>query len=133
MRTDEAISDGTVAQVMALFADYARHLDLRRDPQAWAELYRADGSLVTGAREINGRDALREFAVGSIPGVHVQAVPHLQARADGGLDSVTSFVFIIAATGDLRAGYYTDHLERDGDRYVFVRRQISMLVRTDAP
>ncbi len=133
MQADPAISDGTVALVLALFADYARHLDLVRDPQAWAELYRADGSLITADRAINGRDALREFAVGSIPGVHVQAVPQLRARADGGLDSVTSFVFIIAASGDLRAGYYTDQLERDGDRYVFVRRQISMLVRTDVP
>jgi hypothetical protein len=133
MQTDAAIGDGVVAQVMALFADYAGHLDLRRNPQAWAELFRRDGSLVTADREVRGREALREFAVGSIPGVHVQAVPRLQARPDGGLDSVTSFVFIIAATGDLRAGYYTDQLEQDGDRYVFARRQISMLVRTDVP
>ena len=74
MQTDGAIGDGAVAQVMALFADYARHLDLRRDPQAWSELFRQDGSLVTADREVNGRDALREFAVGSIPGVRVRAV-----------------------------------------------------------
>jgi SnoaL-like domain len=132
MRADVAIADGTVAMVMVLFADYARHLDLGRDPEAWADLYTSDGVLVTGEREIRGRDALRDFATASIPGVHVQAVPHLQARADGGIDAISSFVFIIAATGDLRAGYYTDQLARQGDRYVFVRRQISMLVRTDA-
>jgi hypothetical protein len=131
MQAEVTIGDGTVAMVMSLFADYARLLDFGRDPRSWAGLYRAEGVLVVGAREISGADALAEFAAASIRGVHVQAVPHLQARSDGGLDATSSFVFINAATGDLRAGYYTDQLALQEGRFVFVRREISILARTD--
>lgn len=128
---DRAVSDGTVAEVMALFADYARHLDLKRDPDAWAGLFTPDGSLVTSDRQITGTTELRAFAAGSLPGVHVQSVPWLQARPDGGLDAVTSFIFMTVQTHDFRSGYYTDRLVRRHERLVFASRQISMLTRTD--
>lgn len=132
MQAEATIGDGIVAMVMSLFADYARLLDFGRDPRSWAGLYRADGVLVVGGtREIKGADALAEFAAASIPGVHVQAVPHLQARSDGGLDATSSFVFVTAATGDLRAGYYTDQIALQDGRFVFVRREITILARTD--
>jgi hypothetical protein len=132
MQAEVAIGDGTVAMVMSLFADYARLLDFGRDPRSWAGLYRADGVLVVGTREIRGTDALAEFAAASIPGVHVQAVPHLRAGSDGGLDATSSFVFITSATADMRAGYYTDQLALQDGRFVFVRREITILARTDA-
>jgi len=131
MPADGAIGDGTVALVMALFADYARHLDLRPDPEAWAELFGTDGVLAVGDREITGAERLRKFAAGSIPGVHVQAVPHLRARPDGGLDAISSFVFMTAETQDFRSGYYTDHLAWQGNRLVFARRRIQLMARTD--
>ena len=64
--------------------------------------------------------------------MHVQAVPHLQAREDGGLDARSSFIFITVATNDLRAGYYIDQLTWQGDRFVFARREISIMAQTDA-
>jgi len=131
MPADAAIGDGTVAQVMALFADYARHLDLQRDPGAWAALFGAGGALVVRDREISGAEKLQEFAEQSIPGVHVQAVPHLQARPDGGLDAVSSFVFMTVETRDFRSGYYADYLAWQGDRLVFARREITILAQTD--
>ena len=133
MQAEGRIGDGAVAMVMSLFADYARHLDLERDPQAWARLYSADGVLALATREIRGAEPLAEFAAGSVPGVHVQAVPHLQARDDGGIDARSSFIFMTVATGDVRSGYYTDQLARQGDRFVFVRREIRILARTDEP
>jgi hypothetical protein len=132
MQAEGAIKDGTVATVMALFADYARHLDRHRDPDAWAELFGADGIFVVRGRKLTGHDALQKFATDSIPGVHVQAVPHLQARDDGGLDATSSFIFITVATNDLRAGYYVDHLAWQGDRLVFARREINIMAQTDA-
>ena len=131
MPADHTVADGVVAEVMALYADYARHLDLNRDPDAWAALFTPDGSLVTSDRQITGSAELRAFAAGSLPGVHVQAVPWLQARADGGLDAVTSFIFMTVQSHDFRSGYYTDELVRQDGRLVFARRQISMLTRTD--
>jgi hypothetical protein len=131
MQADGAITDGTVSLVMGLFADYARHLDLQRDPGAWADLFGTDGVLVLADREITGAEQLKEFAVGSIPGVHVQGVPHLQARPDGGLDAITSFVFMTVQTQDFRSGYYTDVLAWRGARLVFARRRIQLLSRTD--
>jgi hypothetical protein len=132
MQAEGAIKDGTVATVMALFADYARHLDHHRDPGAWAELFGTDGTLVVRDREITGNDALQKFAADSVPGVHVQAVPHLAVREDGGLDATSSFVFVTVATADMRAGYYVDHLAWQGDRLVFARREIGIMARTDA-
>jgi len=131
MQAGGTIPDGTVSLVMALFADYGRHLDLERDPDAWAELFGTDGVLVVGDREISGAAKLREFAAGSIPGVHVQAVPLLRARPDGGLDAITSFIFMTTQTKDFRSGYYADQLAWQGDRLIFVRRRIHMLARTD--
>lgn len=131
MQADGAIPDGTVSLVMALFADYGRHLDLERDPGAWAELFGTDGVLVVGDREISSAEKLREFAAGSIPGVHVQAVPQLRARPDGGLDAITSFIFMTTETKDFRSGYYTDQLAWQGDRLIFARRRIQLLARTD--
>jgi hypothetical protein len=131
MQADGAIPDGTVSLVMALFADYGRHLDLERDPGAWAELFGTDGVLVVGDREISGAEKLMKFAAGSIPGVHVQAVPQLRAQPGGGLDAITSFIFMTTETKDFRSGYYTDHLVWQGDRLIFARRRIQLLARTD--
>ena len=132
MQAEGAIKDGTVATVMALFADYARLLDRQRDPDAWAELFGPDGVFVVRGRELTGHDALQKFATDSVPGVHVQAVPQLQVREDGGLDATSSFIFITVATNDLRAGYYVDHLAWQGDRLVFARREINIMAQTDA-
>ena len=68
MQAEGAIKDGTVATVMALFADYARHLDRERDPDAWADLFGTDGILVVRGRELTGHDALQKFATDSVPG-----------------------------------------------------------------
>jgi hypothetical protein len=131
MQAEGVITDGTVAQVMALFADYAGLLDRNRDPGAWAELFGQDGIFIVRGRELTGHEALREFATNSVPGVHVSAVPHLRGRADGGLDATSSFIFMNVATNDLRSGYYLDHLAWQGDRLVFARREIAIMAQTD--
>ena len=130
MPADGAISDGTLARVLALHSDYGRFIDSRR-LVAWSELFSEDGMLAVGGREIKGRDALAAFAEGLAPGVHVQAVPHVNPRDDGGIDAAASFVFVRAATGALLAGQYTDQLALENGRCVFVRRQIDILAQTE--
>ena len=129
MPNGPVITDGTLAKVLTLQADYARFVDTR-DAKSWGDLFGADGILAVGKREIRGKDAIAEFGATSSRGVHVQAVPHVESRTDGGLEATSSFVFVNGETGALIAGIYRDELAPDGDGFIFARRQIDMLVRT---
>jgi len=123
--------DADLAAVTRLLSDYARFVD-DRDADAWADLFGVDGALVVGDREIAGKSSLAEFGRRSPRGVHMQGLPSLARRADGGLDAISSFVFLNGTSGEILAGTYTDHLTYTDHCLQFRLRHISIRVRLEA-
>jgi len=132
MGDSEIVNDGILARVMALQADYARFVDTR-DTKSWGRLFGDHGVLAVGDRELTGQLAIAEFGSSSTVGVHIQAVPRVESRIDGRVDATSSFLFVNSATGALIAGLYKDELAPAGDGFVFARRQIDVLARTEVP
>lgn len=126
--TDRDLHD-VLPGVWSLLADYARLIDDRK-PLEWSRLFGHDGTLALPDRDISGEEGLVEFATGSARGVHVQGVPAVEQRADGTIVATSNFIYINAVTYTLSAGEYRDRIRVDGERCVFVRRQVVLRVRT---
>jgi hypothetical protein len=126
---DGVLGEELIPAILRLLGDYGRLID-GREAVAWGRLFGDEGTLAVGEREITGAAELTEFAAQSAEGVHVQSVPSLEPRPDGTVYAESSFVFVNAATGKLTAGSYRDELAPDGDTFFFVRRDISIRVRT---
>jgi hypothetical protein len=105
-----------------LGVDYARMVD-GRDAVGWSELFTPDGCLDLGDRQIVGRDALREFAAASPPGVHIPG-PIAVMSYHQTITCESPFVYVSSRSGTVLAGYYRDELAWQDDRLVFVVRRI---------
>lgn len=126
----EAITDLSPAELASanrLLADYARFVDNKKGSE-WQALFGRSGFLAVGDRKVTG-DELAEFAVGSMPGVHIQAVPHFERRPDGSVRAESSFIFVAVADCAIRSGYYIDELVIEDGEYVFASRTIDMRAR----
>jgi SnoaL-like domain len=114
---------------VALLVQYARFLDYL-DGAAWSALFAEDGVLSFGDREITGREKLASFGQNSPRGVHIQGEAMFQRQPDGSVTCQSSFVFASTADGGVMAGWYTDRLVPDGNRFVFARRHIDIRARS---
>jgi len=121
------LSPEELASANRLLANYARFVDNKKGPQ-WQALFGRSGFLAVGDRKVTG-DELAEFAVGSMPGVHIQAVPHFERRPDGSVRAESSFIFVAVADCAIRSGYYIDELVIEDGEYVFASRTIDMRAR----
>ncbi|MFA1545953.1 nuclear transport factor 2 family protein [Actinomadura chokoriensis] len=132
MLDDDAEAGRRLAAVTRLQADYSRFVD-DRDGEALAGLYAAGGALVLGDREIGGERELAAFAAGGPRAVHSQGVPSIRLRPDGDIDAVSSFTVVVADTGAILAGRYTDRMTWEDGRLLFARRHVDIrIARRDA-
>ncbi|MEU5879188.1 nuclear transport factor 2 family protein [Spirillospora sp. NPDC047279] len=114
-----------LAAVTRLQADYARYID-GGEPEAWSGLYGGGGVLsISDGREIGNAD-LPAFAARAPKGSHLQGVPSVEERSDGGVDAVSSFAFFNAETGAVVSGAYVDRMTWEEGRLVFARRHIDI-------
>ncbi|MGO8872124.1 MAG: nuclear transport factor 2 family protein [Acidimicrobiales bacterium] len=99
----------------------------------WAELFTDDARLIFGDQVTEGRRAIREYimtvqAAGS-RGLHVTTNSLIDV--DGGSASATTDYVFVRPTpqglGIIAAGRYHDRLVRDGGRWRFCERTITML------
>jgi hypothetical protein len=118
--------------VWNLLGDYARAVD-SRDAVRVGELFGGDGTLAPPGNEITGADALAAFSLGAPGGTHVQGVPTIARDADGTVLATSSFVFVNSSTYGVTAGEYRDRIREAPDGLVFVRRDITIRVRTSDP
>jgi hypothetical protein len=125
--TSVDLSPAELASANRLMANYARFVDNKKGTQ-WQGLFGRSGFLVNGDQEVTGDD-LAGFAVESMPGVHIQAVPHFERRPDGSVRAESSFVFVSAAECLIRSGYYLDELVIEDGEYVFASRTIDIRAR----
>jgi hypothetical protein len=114
--------------VLNLLGDYGRLID-GREAEAWSRIFAEDGVLAIGKHEVQGRAALAEFAAKSLAGIHIQSVPTVELLADGTVDARSNFVFH-GPGGTVSCGMYHDVIVPDGDRFVFHRRDINIMVRS---
>ena len=121
------LSPEELASANRLMANYARFVDNKKGPE-WQALFGRSGFLAFGGRKVTGND-LAEFAVGSMPGVHIQAVPHFERRPDGSVRAESSFIFVAVADCAVRSGYYVDELVVEDGEYVFASRTIDIRAR----
>jgi hypothetical protein len=121
------LSRAEIASVNRLLANYARFVDNKKGAE-WRALFGKSGYLAFGDRNVSGDD-LADFAVNSAPGVHVQAVPYLERRADGTVFAESSFVYVAIAECAIRSGYYIDELVIEDGEYVFASRTIDIRAR----
>jgi hypothetical protein len=121
------LSPEELASANRLLANYARFVDNKKGAE-WQALFGRSGFLAFGDRKVTG-DELGQFAVESMPGVHIQAVPHFERRPDGSVRAESSFVFVSAADCLIRSGYYLDELVLEDGEYVFASRTIDIRAR----
>jgi hypothetical protein len=121
------LSPEELASANRLLANYARFVDNKKGAE-WQALFGRSGFLAFGDRKVTG-DELAEFAVDSMPGVHIQAVPHFKRRPDGSVRAESSFVFVAVADCAIRSGYYVDELVIEDGEYVFASRTIDIRAR----
>jgi SnoaL-like domain len=135
--SETALSDNDTAPglrdalpaILTLLGDYARLID-GREAEAFGRIFTADGVLAIGKREVSGRAALADFAAKAVAGTHIQSVPSLALLPDGSVDARSNFLFVGAGQVQIMSGMYHDVMVPEGDRLVFVRRDISIPVRS---
>jgi len=115
--------------ILTLLGDYGRLMD-GREGAALSQIFTDDGVLAIGKHEVRGRAALADFVDKAVAGTHIQSVPSLEPLPDGSVDARSNFVFVNAGTAQLMSGTYHDVLVPEGSRFLFVRRDINILVRS---
>ncbi len=113
-------------------AEYSQLCDDGRFDE-WASLFTEDASFVVADRVTEGRSAIRSYMAELQPaearGKHV--ISNSLVELDGATAMVTTdYLFVRRDTeglGILAAGRYYDRLVRDGRRWLFHRRTITML------
>ena len=121
------LSPAELASANRLLGNYARFVDNKKGPE-WQALFGRSGFLAFGDRKVEG-DELATFAVESMPGVHIQAVPNYERRPDGSVRAESAFIFVSAAECLIRSGYYLDELVIEAGEYVFASRTIDIRAR----
>jgi len=114
--------------ILTLLGDYGRLID-GREAEAFSRIFTQDGVLAIGKHEVRGRAALADFAATAVAGTHIQSVPSRALLPDGSVDARSNFLFAGAGQVPAMSGMYHDVMVPEGDCFVFVRRDISILVR----
>jgi SnoaL-like domain len=115
--------------ILTLLGDYGRLMD-GREAQAWSRIFTEEGVLAIGKHEVRGRAALADFADKAVAGIHIQSVPSFELLPDGSVDARSNFLFVRAGQVQTIAGMYHDVMVPEGNRFVFARRDINILVRS---
>lgn len=119
-------------QVRRTLAGYSQYLD-DGDFDRWTELFTEEARLLFAGRTTEGRPAIRRFMEQVQPpegrGKHITA--NILVDVDGDTATAhTDYLFVRPATEGLvlvATGRYRDALVRDGDRWRFQQREISLL------
>lgn len=119
-------------QIMRTFGQYSQWCDDGRFDE-WAELFTEDASFVVSGSVTRGRDAIREYMQAVLPaesrGKHVTTNSLIDVDGDTAT-AATDYLFVRpTAQGPaiVAAGRYDDRLVRDGTRWRFRERTITML------
>jgi uncharacterized protein (TIGR02246 family) len=123
-------------QVRRTIAAYSQHCDDGRFDQ-WSDLFADDAHLVFAGRTTEGRDHIRRYMESVQPpearGKHITS--HSLVEVDGDIAVAhTDYLFVRSGSEGLAlvaTGRYHDQLVRDGSRWRFRRREISMLGQPD--
>lgn len=119
-------------QVRRTLAGYCQYLD-DGDFDRWIDLFTEDARLIFGGRPTEGRPAIRSYMEQVQPpegrGKHITA--NILVELDGDTASAsTDYLFVRPAAEGLvpvATGRYRDTLVRDGERWRFQQREISLL------
>ncbi|HUY66341.1 MAG TPA: nuclear transport factor 2 family protein [Acidimicrobiales bacterium] len=119
-------------QVRRTIAAYSQHCDDGRFDQ-WSELFVDDAHLVVAGRANEGRGDIRRYMESVQPpearGKHITANSLVEVDGDTAV-AHTDYLFVRAGAGGLTlvaTGRYHDQLVRDGSRWRFRRREITLL------
>lgn len=112
---------GDRSAITDLVAAYGVLLD-REDYEGWVELFTQDASFEAFGRSFDGHDGLRKMATSAPGGLHLAGLPLIDL--DGDRATIRqSFVFVDAATHELRIGWYDDDVVRTAAGWRFRRRR----------
>ncbi len=114
-------------------AGYSHYLD-DGDFDRWIELFTEDARLVFAGRTTEGRPSIRRYMEQVQPpegrGKHITANIVVDVEGDTAT-AHTDYLFVRHAAGQglvlVATGRYRDDLIRDGDRWRFQQREISLL------
>jgi uncharacterized protein (TIGR02246 family) len=119
-------------QVRRTLSRYCQYLD-DGDFDRWIELFSDDAVLHFAGRSSEGRAAIRAFMETVQPpegrGKHITANSLVDVDGDGAT-ARTDYLFVHPTAGGLvpvATGRYHDELVRDGDRWRFRQRRITLL------
>ncbi len=119
-------------QIRRTLARYSQWCDDGRFDE-WAELFTEDAQFIVSGSVTEGRDAIRRYMQSVLPpgsrGKHMTANTLIEVGGDTAT-ATTDYLFVRATTEGPRivaAGRYDDRLVRDGTRWRFRERAISML------
>lgn len=117
-------------------SEYSQHYDDGRFDE-WAELFTVDARLVLAGTVTEGRDAIRKHMMpiqtAGGPCMHVTTNSLVDVDGDAAT-ATTDYLFVRPTKGGLAiiaAGRYHDSLVRDGMRWRFRERSITMLPAAD--
>lgn len=120
MRDGTAVSDDR-QEVTDLVAAYAVLLD-REVIDEWLALFTEDATFEAFGRTFSGHDGLRKMATSAPGGIHMGSLPLIDLDGDRGTVR-QSFVFVEAASHQLRVGWYDDEVVRTGGGWRFRSRR----------
>jgi len=119
-------------QVRRTIAAYSQHCDDGRFDQ-WSDLFTDDARLVVAGRTTDGRDDIRSYMESVQPpearGKHITANCLVEVDGDAAV-ARTDYLFVRAQPEGLTlvaTGRYLDQLVRDGSRWRFRQREITLL------
>jgi len=119
-------------QIRRTLSEYSQRCDDGRFDE-WAELFTEDARFVLAGQVTAGRDSIRALMTGMMPpgrrGQHVTS--NSLVDVDGDSATVITDYLFVRPTADgptiVAAGRYHDRLAREGRRWLFRERSITML------
>ena len=128
------MSDDVAAElaIRRTLAAYCQTCDDGRFDE-FAACFAGDATMTALGQTVRGRDAIRDWITAAMPpsrrGKHVCVNAVITITGDVAR-SDSDFLFLAPGRDGpvvTTAGRYADELERDGDRWVFTRREITLL------
>jgi 3-phenylpropionate/cinnamic acid dioxygenase small subunit len=105
----------------------------------WSTLFTEDARLVVGVQGYDGRRAIRQYMERVLPpgarGKHITANTLVAVEGETAT-AQTDYLFVrptVAGLALVATGRYHDQLVRDGDRWRFQAREITLLEPYDGP
>lgn len=104
-----------------LLAAYGVLLD-RDAHQEWLALFVEDATFEAFGRTFSGHEGLLRMATSAPGGIHLGSLPLIEVDGDRA-EVRQSFVFVDAASHELRIGWYDDEVVRTDQGWRFQRRR----------